>query len=59
MENPFEQVIQNEKLPEVLKEKVMKDVALVKLTLDLADLLMVKYASSVESLLKMLRRSKQ
>ena len=58
MENPFEQVIQHEKLPEVLKEKVMKDVALVKLSLDLADLLMVKYVGTIESLFSTIKRKK-
>ncbi|GGF09889.1 hypothetical protein SAMN05443634_103247 [Chishuiella changwenlii] len=47
MENPFKTIIENEKLPEKLKQKVMDDIALVKLTLDLADLIAVKYPKTI------------
>ncbi|UNY98742.1 hypothetical protein MQE36_16895 [Zhouia spongiae] len=59
MENPFKKVIHNEKLPEVIKEKVMNDVALIKLTLDMADLFAVKYPGSVEELMKITRNDKK
>lgn len=47
MENPFKTIIENEKLPEKLKQKVMDDIALVKLTLDVADLVAVKYPKAI------------
>lgn len=47
MENPFKTIIENEKLPEKLKQKVMDDIALVKLTLDVADLVAVKYPKTI------------
>lgn len=51
MENPFKQIIENEQVPELLREKVMKDVRLIKLSLDMADLVSIKYPSSLVNLL--------
>lgn len=51
MENPFKQIIQNEEVPLVLREKVMSDIRLIKLSLDMADLVAVKYPSSLVNLL--------
>lgn len=59
MENPFKKVIHNEKLPEVMKEKVMNDVALIKLTLDIADLFAVKYPGSIEDIIKITSKYKK
>jgi len=42
MENPFKQLIYREALPELIKEKVMEDINLIKLGLDLADLFVIK-----------------
>jgi hypothetical protein len=50
MENPFKNIINSEKLPETLKSKVMSDVDAIKLILDIADLTMIKYPSSLENL---------
>ena len=47
MENPFKQIIEHHQVPEVLREKVMNDVRLIKLSLDMADLVAVKYPSSI------------
>ncbi|RAV29571.1 hypothetical protein [Sinomicrobium soli] len=47
MENPFKKIIHNEELPDSLREKVMDDVALIKLSLDMADLVAVKYPLTV------------
>ncbi len=52
MENPFKNILHDEKLPEIIKDRVMDDVALVKLSLDFADLFAVKYPSSLEDILK-------
>ena len=47
MENPFKTMLANEKLPETIKQKVMDDVALIKLSLEVADLVSVKYPSTI------------
>jgi len=47
MENPFKQIIEHHQVPEVLREKVMNDVRLIKLSLDMADLVAIKYPSSI------------
>ena len=52
MENPFKKILHQEELPKVLKEKVMNDISLIKLTIDMADLFAVKYPNTIESLLK-------
>lgn len=51
MENPFKQILHNEELPGVLKGKVLNDVAMIKLSIDMADLFMVKYPNTIADLL--------
>ncbi len=51
MENPFKEILNYEKLPLNFKEKVMKDISLVKLTIDMADLFMVQYPNTIGSFL--------
>lgn len=43
MNNPFKKILTNEKVPEILRDKVINDVALIKLTLDVTDLFAIKY----------------
>lgn len=57
MKNPFKQIIHNEELPELVRRKVLEDIELVKLSLDLADLFAIKYPSSLEELLKLTDKS--
>ncbi|RNL83394.1 hypothetical protein ED312_15060 [Sinomicrobium pectinilyticum] len=52
MENPFKKIIHDEELPQSLRKKVMDDVALIKLSLDMADLITVKYPLTVNEILK-------
>ncbi|MGYP003437254947 len=47
MENPFKTIIADEKLPETMKQKVMDDVALIKFSLEVADLVSVKYPEAI------------
>ncbi|MBS9766575.1 MAG: hypothetical protein KGV44_03415 [Flavobacteriaceae bacterium] len=47
MENPFSNILTNEKVPEILREKVINDIAFVKLSLDVADLFAIKCPSVV------------
>lgn len=50
MENPFKTIITNEELPETIKQKVMDDVALIKLTLNVTELVSVKYPKAISSI---------
>ncbi|KJD36265.1 hypothetical protein PW52_06640 [Tamlana sedimentorum] len=52
MENPFKKVIHNEKLPDIIKERVMNDIDFVKLALDFTDLMVIKYPDAVADFLK-------
>ena len=47
MENPFKKLIHNEEVPKVLREKVINDISLIKLSLDVADLFVVKYPNTI------------
>ncbi len=51
MDNPFKKILHNEELPEVLKDKVLNDVAMIKLSIDVADLFVVKYPNVIADLL--------
>ncbi|SDX41316.1 hypothetical protein SAMN05444411_105121 [Lutibacter oricola] len=47
MENPFKKLLHNEEVPKVLREKVINDISLIKLSIDLADLFVVKYPNTI------------
>ena len=47
MENPFKKILHSEEVPKELKKKVLNDVSLIKLSLDIADLFAVKYPSII------------
>lgn len=51
MENPFKKIFEHQEVPKVLKDKVLNDVGMIKLTLDVADLFVVKYPNTMASLL--------
>jgi len=51
MDNPFKKILHNKELPEALKEKVLNDVAMIKLSIDMADLFVVKYPSTIVDLI--------
>lgn len=59
MENPFKNIIHNEKLPEALKGKVLSDVSAIKLILDIADLSMIKYPASLGDLYQTTKPTKK
>jgi len=52
MENPFKKILHQEELPKKLKGKIMSDISFIKLTIDTADLLVVKYPGIIENLLR-------
>ncbi len=41
MENPFKKIIEEKELPETIKEKVINDINLIKLSLELSELFLV------------------
>lgn len=47
MENPFKKILHNEDVPEILREKVINDIALIKLSLDIADLFIIKCPNTI------------
>lgn len=51
MKNPFKNIIENQEVPDLLRDKIMDDIRLIKLSLDLADLVAVKYPSSILDIL--------
>lgn len=52
MENPFKKILLQEELPKMLKQKVIDDISLIKLTIDVADLFVIKSPGTIESFLK-------
>ncbi len=52
MDNPFKKILHQEELPKKLKGKIMSDISFIKLTIDIADLLVVKYPETIENFLK-------
>lgn len=59
MENPFKKILHQEEVPKVLKKKVINDVAMIKLSIDVADLFVIKYPNTVESLLTLNTKKKK
>ena len=47
MSNPFKRIIHHHSVPDVLKKKVLSDIGMIKLTLDIADLFLVKYPNTI------------
>lgn len=56
MENPFKQIIRDEKLPELLKQRVVDDIALIKLWLEFADLFAIQVPDSLTKLLNLFKK---
>lgn len=58
MENPFKKIIEHQEVPKVLKQKVLNDIGMIKLTLDVADLFVVKYPNTLGSFLTLNEKNK-
>lgn len=41
MENPFKKIIEDKELPETIKEKVVNDINLIKLSLEISELFLI------------------
>ena len=52
MGNPFKEILHQEALPQKLKGKVMNDISFIKLAIDFADLMVVKYPETIDDLLR-------
>lgn len=52
MENPFKQILHNEEVPKILRDKVINDISLIKLSIDIADLFVIKYPGIAGSFLQ-------
>lgn len=52
MENPFKKIITNEKLPDKIRARVIDDINMIKLALDMADLMVVKYPDTIGNIIK-------
>jgi len=52
MENPFKQILHNEEVPKMLRDKVINDISLIKLSIDIADLFVIKYPGIAGSFLE-------
>lgn len=51
MNNPFKRIIHHHSVPGILKKKVLSDIGMIKLTLDVADLFLVKYPNAIGDIL--------
>tara|TARA_R110000744_G_scaffold258797_1_gene374101 strand:+ start:221 stop:391 length:171 start_codon:yes stop_codon:yes gene_type:complete len=56
MENPFEHILYNDALPEIIKTRVMDDINLIKLGLDLANLFVIKNPKAINESIKNLKK---
>lgn len=50
MKNPFKEILEDEKLPEIIRTRVMNDVDLIRLSLDLSKLFLVKSPNILKTL---------
>ena len=59
MENPFKKILQDEKLPDYLKDRVIDNLNFIKLSLDVSELYTVQVPKVVESFLGDVDREKE
>lgn len=59
MENPFKRIINSEKLPDIIKNKVLDDINIIKLALDVTDLLAIKYPEAIDDFFKLSKKNKK
>ena len=51
MSNPFKKILHHYEVPKVLKQKVLNDINIIKLSIEVADLFLVKYPNAVGDIL--------
>ncbi len=59
MENPFKKILQNEKLPDYLKDKVIDNLNIIKLSLDVSDLYTVQVPKTIQSIVAEKNKDKE
>ncbi len=52
MENPFKKILYDEKLPDIIKDRVTDNIALIKLSLEVAELFTIKLPNVMTTLIK-------
>lgn len=51
MENPFKKILQDEKLPDYLKDRVIDNLNLIKLSLDVSELYTVQVPKALQTII--------
>jgi len=59
MENPFKRNINSDKLPDIIKNKVLDDINVIKLALDVTDLLAIKYPEAIDDFFNLSKKNKK
>ncbi|WP_010251674.1 hypothetical protein [Myroides injenensis] len=59
MENPFKKILQDEKLPDYLKDRVIDNLNFIKLSLDVSELYTVKVPQALESFIGEVDKKKE
>lgn len=59
MENPFKKILQDEKLPDYLKDRVIDNLNFIKLSLDVSELYTVKVPQALESFMGEVDKKKE
>lgn len=59
MDNPFKQIIDNKEVPEALKEKVINNVNLIKLSLELSELYLVNMPEALCNLVSEIKEENE
>ncbi|MGY0392284.1 hypothetical protein ACW5R3_07005 [Bizionia sp. KMM 8389] len=57
MDNPFKKIVHNEELPTIIKKKVMADIDVIKLALDVTGLITIKYPKTLEDILTTMKKN--
>ena len=47
MKNSFKKILTNHEVPKVLKNKILDDIGMIRLTFDIADLFLLKYPGTI------------
>lgn len=47
MKNSFKKILTNHEVPKVLKNKILDDIGMIRLTFDIADIFLMKYPGTI------------
>lgn len=51
MSNPFKKIVFHQEVPSILKQKILNDIDLLKLVMDMTDLFLIKYPNTLHGIL--------